>query len=74
MKLALVFGITIVVALMFWYEWPRINKNQKKEKIAFVVLSALGWIIAVLLVFFPDIPGPTELVDKIYKPLGKMLE
>lgn len=34
----------------------------------------MGWILAVLLIFFPEMPGPTDLIDWIFKPLGKMLE
>ncbi|WP_227938968.1 hypothetical protein [Alkalihalobacillus deserti] len=74
MKGLIILGITIVIVLMFLYEWPKINQTQKKEKYTFVVLSAMSWILAVLLLFFPEMPGPTELVDQIFKPLGKMLE
>jgi uncharacterized membrane protein len=70
----IVLGITIVIVLMFLYEWPKMNQKQKKDKYTFVVLSAMSWILAVLLLFFPEMPGPTEMVDQIFKPLGKMLE
>lgn len=68
------FGITVVAILMTLYEWQKMNKNQKKEKRAFVTLTMAGWSLAVLLVFFPDMPGPTHLMDVIFKPLGKLLE
>lgn len=74
MKWGTVLGVTLVVILMALYEWPRLNKNQKKEKIAFVTLTAMGWLLAVLLAFFPDMPGPTQMVDTIFKPFGKILE
>ncbi|OLO42756.1 hypothetical protein BTR23_01780 [Alkalihalophilus pseudofirmus] len=74
MKWIMVLGITFVIVLMFLYEWPKINQKQKKEKYTFVVLSAMSWILAVLLLFFPEMPGPTDMVDRIYKPLGKLLE
>lgn len=67
-------GITATVALMALHEWRKIRQNRKKEKVAFVILTALGWLLAILLVFFPDIPGPTQMIDTIYKPLGKLLE
>lgn len=67
-------GLTVIVALMALYEWPRMNPSQKKEKRAFLILAAMGWILGVLLVFFPELPSPTKLIDTIYKPLGKMLE
>ncbi|MBD8588078.1 hypothetical protein IFT92_09665 [Peribacillus simplex] len=74
MRWAFVFGITVVAILMTLYEWQKMNKNQKKEKRAFVTLTMAGWLLAVLLVFFPDMPGPTHLMDVIFKPLGKLLE
>jgi multisubunit Na+/H+ antiporter MnhB subunit len=74
MKGAAVVGITILVVLIFLYEWPKMKRNQKKEKAAFVALTAMGWVLAVLLVFFPDMPGPTQVISKLFKPLGQMLE
>ncbi|MGO4886791.1 hypothetical protein ACJ2A9_03455 [Anaerobacillus sp. MEB173] len=64
----------LIAALIVWFEWPKINQKQKKEKQALVTLSIMGWVLAVLLIFFPDMPGPTDLVDYIYRPLGKLLE
>lgn len=50
------------------------KKNQKREKAAFISLSILGWSLAIFLIIFPDIPGPTQMIDWIYKPFGKLLE
>lgn len=74
MKWGAVFVLTVIVALMFLYEWPQMNLKQKKEKAAFIGLAAMGWLLGVLLVFFPDLPGPTHLLDTLFKPLGKLLE
>jgi len=71
---AQVMGITFIAALMALYEWPRLGRGRKKEKAAFVTLTALGWLLAVLYAFNPDMPGPTQLIDAIYGPLGKILE
>ncbi|MCQ6561750.1 hypothetical protein [Paenibacillus mendelii] len=74
MKWAAILGITVILVLMAMYEWPKMDKKMKKEKSAFVAITIIGWLLAMLLVFFPDMPGPTQLVDAIYKPLGKLLE
>lgn len=66
--------ITVLVACIVLYEWPSMNPKQKKEKAAFIGLTAMGWLLGVLLVFFPDLPGPTQLFETIFKPLGKLLE
>lgn len=74
MKIELILGTLVLVALIFLYEWPRINRTQKKEKAVFVVLLSLGTILAIVLIWNPDLPGPTQMVDYIYKPLGRMME
>ncbi|OQO99555.1 hypothetical protein B9L23_13485 [Parageobacillus galactosidasius] len=74
MKAAFILGTLVLVALIFLYEWPRINRTQKKEKVVFVVLLSLGTILAIVLIWNPDLPGPTQMVDYIYKPLGRMME
>jgi len=74
MKWITIIGITICVFLIVWYEWPKMDQNQRKEKAACVVLTATGWLLAILLLFFPDMPGPTQMIDVLFKPLGKMLE
>ncbi len=74
MKWATVAGITVWVVLITLYEWPKMNRNQNKEKAAFVILTAMGGLLAVLLLFFPNMAGPTEMVAKFFEPLGKILE
>lgn len=65
---------TFVVICIIFYQWPKIKEHQRKEKGAFIILSVFGWLLANLLIFFPDVPGPTELIDWLYKPLGNLLE
>ncbi|MCY9695446.1 hypothetical protein [Paenibacillus alginolyticus] len=74
MKWGAIVGISVIVALMVLYEWPKMDQKQMKEKAALLALSGVGFILAILLVFFPDMPGPTDLVNMIYKPFGQILE
>ncbi|MGG1679330.1 hypothetical protein ACIFOT_26945 [Neobacillus sp. NRS-1170] len=74
MKIASLLGTTLLVLFMVLSQITKINKNQKKDRVVLIVFSALGWVVANLLIFFPDVPGPTELIDLLYKPLGKLLE
>ncbi|WP_018130589.1 hypothetical protein [Effusibacillus pohliae] len=74
MKWGSVLAATVVVAFIVLYEWPKLQPNQKRERAAFVTVTAIGWLLAVLLIFFPDMPNPTDLVDAIYKPFSKLLE
>jgi hypothetical protein len=74
MKWGPLFGSLFIVLCMTLFQWTKINHNQKKEKAAFITLTILGWLLINLLFTFPDIPGPTQMIDSIYKPLGKLLE
>ncbi|HZG60290.1 MAG TPA: hypothetical protein VEY68_07485 [Anoxybacillus sp.] len=74
MKAGFILGTLVLGAFIFLYEWPRINRTQKKEKVAFIVLLSLGTILAIVLIVNPDLPGPTQMIDYIYRPLGRMLE
>ncbi|MDB5055483.1 MAG: hypothetical protein JWM44_3533 [Bacilli bacterium] len=74
MKWGAVFAIVIIAILMTLFEWPKINQNQKKEKVAFMIVTGIGCLLAFLLIIYPEMPGPTQLVESIYKPLGKLLE
>ncbi|HUC93883.1 MAG TPA: hypothetical protein VMS09_18025 [Paenibacillus sp.] len=48
--------------------------KAKKEKAAFLTLAGMGWMLAVTLIINPDMPGPTQIIDAIYRPLGMLLE
>ncbi|WP_314003823.1 hypothetical protein [uncultured Paenibacillus sp.] len=74
MKFAAITGITVLMILMTLYEWPKMNPKQKKEKAAFLALAGMGWMLAVTLIINPDMPGPTQIIDAIYRPLGMSLE
>jgi multisubunit Na+/H+ antiporter MnhB subunit len=67
-------GITLVVALMILYEWPRMNPNQKKEKAVFAILVTMEWLLAILLLFYPNLPSPTQILEVVFQPLSKFLK
>jgi predicted permease len=65
---------TLTIFFIIFFQWPKIKKNQKKEKIIFIFMSVFGWLLAVTLILFPDLPGPTQIIDFTFKPLGRLLE
>jgi hypothetical protein len=73
MKWVSVMGITLIVLVIFLLEWLKI-KHLRKEKAAFSAFMILGYLLAVALVFYPDLPGPTQMFEMIYKPFAKILE
>ena len=70
---AAVLGITTLLVLMTLYEWPKLRPEMKREKAAFAILTLLSGMLAFLLVFYPDLPGPTQALDAMTKPLVKFL-
>jgi hypothetical protein len=73
-KWAEVLGIAAVLAGMTLLEWPKMEKRMKREKTAFAVLTVSGGILAVLLLFNPDMPGPTQGLEALFGPLVSFLE
>jgi multisubunit Na+/H+ antiporter MnhB subunit len=67
-------AVTVILLLIAWYELPKLPADQKIDKYAFFFVSGMAWILAVLLVFYPNVPGPTEWVQEVYKPLDNVLD
>lgn len=74
MNWLIILGLSIIIYLIILVEWKKLDVNQSREKIALLSLSILGWIIGVILTFFPNIPGPTQFIDWLFKPLGEFLK
>mgnify|MGYP001266205342 CR=1 FL=1 len=55
--------LAILTVLIILFEWQQINEGYRKEKIALIVISCLGWGLIVFLLFFPETPGPSEWID-----------
>lgn len=66
--------MTALLLLLFLAEYPKIDKEDKKERMVYITLIALGWVLALLLILHPDLPGPTELLNKLFNPLNHFLE
>jgi len=60
--------------MMILFEKPQMGRYSGKDKLAFSVLLAFGWVVTLLLVIYPELPGPTQWVDAVYKPLSKLIE
>uniref|UniRef100_A0A942T7V0 Uncharacterized protein n=1 Tax=Neobacillus citreus TaxID=2833578 RepID=A0A942T7V0_9BACI len=67
MKVGRILGVTVILVLILLFQWPKLKKNERKVKIAFFSLMVVNWGLAVLLVFFPEMPGPGQFIDFLYK-------
>ncbi|MBO7743114.1 hypothetical protein I8J29_02825 [Paenibacillus sp. MWE-103] len=66
-------GICLLALLIFFYDLPRIKKDRTRERSACVALTIAGWLILLLTALFPHMPGTTQLMEIIYKPVTKFL-
>lgn len=74
MKWGALFGYSLLIICIVMFQLAKVKKDNKKEKVALISLSLLGWILATLLLFIPELPGPTQLIDHVFKPLGNLIE
>lgn len=74
MKGAAALGLTVIAAWIISYEWVRMNvPNRKRDRLALAGLTALGLLLGILLLYIPDMPGPTDLLRYLFRPFSKLI-
>jgi hypothetical protein len=73
MKAGPIIATTLIVCLVGFYQWTKMNQYPKKDKIVFLSITVIGWILAILLIYFPDLPGPNKMTKIIFEPFTKMM-
>lgn len=61
-----------IVVLIILYQWPRMKQNPRKDKMAFVSLLLIGWILSMF--DLPHMSGPTSWIEALFKPFGRFME
>jgi hypothetical protein len=64
--------VTIAVLLITWFEWSKLKQKPKKDKVAFISLLLIVWLLSML--DLPNTPGPTTVLQIIFKPFKGLLE
>ncbi|MFM9281250.1 hypothetical protein [Paenibacillus jiagnxiensis] len=62
-------GTTFATALMVWAEWRCLGDKQKKERASLIATAGVAWFMAMLILLFPNIPGPVEILNSIFNPV-----
>lgn len=65
MKGVYIGSVTVVVVLLFLYQWPKMKSNDRKEKAAFATITMIGWAAAVVYIIFPEMTSPAKVLDFI---------
>ncbi|WP_286230790.1 hypothetical protein [Neobacillus mesonae] len=55
---AVLIASLLLIIIMFLYQWPQLKKEHKKEKAAFLTLTLLSRLLAILLITYPETPWP----------------
>ncbi|MCR8634316.1 hypothetical protein [Paenibacillus radicis (ex Xue et al. 2023)] len=63
----------IIGGLMWWID-SKALKSEKRASLIYLGLLGLSGSISLILVFYPEMPGPTQWIDALYKPLGKLIQ
>jgi hypothetical protein len=74
MKVLEILGITVFLLLLYLYERPKLKENGQKVQNTFLTFIVFDWFLAGILILFPKIPGPGQLIDFIYKSIGVFWE
>ncbi|MCR8635040.1 hypothetical protein [Paenibacillus radicis (ex Xue et al. 2023)] len=64
--------VTIAVMLIIWLEWSQLKSKPTKDKLVFISLLLLVWLLSML--DLPNTQGPTTLLRFIFKPFRPLLE
>ncbi|MGG1661074.1 hypothetical protein [Brevibacillus sp. NRS-1366] len=72
MKWGLFLGMSALVGLIILLEWPKLKPLPQKDKVSFFTLLFIGWFLSMF--DLPNLPGPTSVLETMFKPLSKMLE
>lgn len=51
-------------------QWRWMRRSPRKERIVYWTLLAVAWLLAVLLFFFPQLPGPSQCIDALFGRIG----
>lgn len=68
---AQIIGLFILVFFFTLFQLPFLKHQQKKDISAYFLFTLIGLGLAILLIIKPDLPGPTQLIQKLYPTMIK---
>ncbi|UKS28241.1 hypothetical protein LOZ80_04705 [Paenibacillus sp. HWE-109] len=71
MKVFPVLGMIILALVIYMMEARHVKSVKVKATVGGISVIALT--IGILLLYFPEIPGPTDWILPVFKPLNRMI-
>ncbi|MGE8080277.1 hypothetical protein [Peribacillus loiseleuriae] len=65
------FGISVIIAMIILFEWPKMKGNPKKDKLTFIILLFIGLVLSMF--NLTEMIGPTAWIETIFSPFGKFM-
>ncbi|WP_337098318.1 hypothetical protein [Paenibacillus sp. YIM B09110] len=72
MKTISVMGIVLLTAVILIAEW-RSNKQEEARKVSAGV-TIFASLLAIVLLYYPSLPGPTQFVKLIFGKVDKIIK
>ncbi|MDQ0171557.1 hypothetical protein [Paenibacillus tundrae] len=72
MKFVSVVGICLLTAAMVYGEWR--SRAQKKARIVAGGITLLSAMLALTLLFLPNLPGPTQWIKLLFGKVDKFMK
>ncbi|MNE69129.1 hypothetical protein D3C76_170310 [compost metagenome] len=72
MKSMSVLGILLLVAAIIYGEWH--SSKRKRGKVVAAGITLAASVLALLLLFQPGLPGPTQLVKLLFGKMDKLMK
>ncbi|MFK7693306.1 hypothetical protein [Paenibacillus sp. HJGM_3] len=70
-SIAIWMGLSLLIAVTHWIQ---VRRAPMREKAAWVVILLLSFLLAAALMLDPELPGPTQLVNKVFGRLGTLIQ
>lgn len=74
MELSRALGIAAILVTIAVLEGRRLKAHQRRERFAMIAMCIAGGILAVMLVYNRELPGPTQFIEALFKPLAEAFE
>lgn len=65
-------GTLIIVAFIFFLQWPRLKQKPKKDKAAFIVLLLIGLFLSMFDIKY--MTGPAEIRQSLIRPFVEYMQ
>ncbi|WP_315792584.1 hypothetical protein [Paenibacillus sp. BIC5C1] len=72
MRLASVLGIMLLASGIIYGEW--LSTKQKRARVPVAGITVAAVFLAIVILFLPNVPGPTQVIKLIFGKVDKLMK